>query len=113
MTEASKPDTPTRVGLSEGLGVDEYRKHYEQEWRPTEQERKADELAERYHRETEAYDRTVCTGPVVRGSIMPIGPHEMALVNRNAIKLRKQIMAEAAAAGISAEDMRRAIGQHA
>jgi len=93
--------------------VDEYRKQYEQEWRLTEQERKADELAERYHRETEAYDRTVCTWPIHDGSVMPIGSHELALVNRNAIKVRKQIMAEAAAAGISAEDMRRAIGRHA
>jgi len=103
---------PLGLGLSEELGVDEYRKQHEQEWQQTDQERKAAELAERYHREAEAYDRTVCTGPVVRGSIMPIGPHEMARVNRHAIKLRKQIMAEAAAAGISAEDMRRAIGRH-
>ena len=99
--------------MSEELGVNEYRKQYEQEWQPTEQERKAAELAERYHRETEAYDRTVCTGPIRDGSVMPIGPHELALVNRNAIKVRAQIMAEAAAAGISAEDMRRAIGRHA
>jgi hypothetical protein len=99
--------------IDEELGVDEYRKQYEQEWRLTEQERKAAELAERYHRETEAYDRTVCTGPIRDGSVMPIGSHELALVNRNAIKVRKQIMAEAAAAGISAEDMRRAIGRHA
>lgn len=86
---------------------------YEQEWQQTDQERKAAELAERYHRETEAYDRTVCTGPIRDGSVMPIGPHELALVNRNAIKVRAQIMAEATAAGISAEDMRRAIGRHA
>lgn len=93
--------------------MDEYRKQYETEWRPTEQERKAAELAERYHRETEAYDRTVCTGPIRAGSVMPIGPHEMALVNRNAIKVRKQIVAEAAQHGISREDMVRAIGRHA
>lgn len=104
---------PLGLGLSEELGVDEYRRQYEQEWRPTEQERKAAELAERYHRETETYDRTVCTGPIRDGSVMPIGPHELALVNRNAIKVRERIMAEAAAAGISAEDIRRAIGRHA
>jgi hypothetical protein len=104
---------PLGLGLSEELGVDEYRKQYEQEWQQTDQERKAAELAERYHRGTEAYDRIVCTGPIRDGSVMPIGSHELALVNRNAIKLRKQIMAEAAAAGISAEDMRRAIGRHA
>ncbi len=112
-TENSERGQPLGLPLNDGLGVDKHRKQYEQESRPTEQERKADELAERYHRETEAYDRTVCTGPVVRGSIMPIGPREMAQVNRNAINVRKQIMAEAASAGISAEDMRRAIGRHA
>ena len=99
--------------------MDEYRKQYEQyeqyvqEWQQADQERRAAELAERYHRETEAYDRTLCTGPIRDGSGMPIGSHELALVNRNAIKLRKQIMAEAAAAGISVEDMRRALGRRA
>lgn len=101
------------LGLSEELGVDECRKQYEQEWRPTEQERKAAELAVRYHRETEAYDRTVCTGPIRDGSVMPIGPHELAMVNRNAIKVREQIMHEAAQHGISRQDMARAISRHA
>lgn len=93
--------------------MDEYRKQYEQEWRPTEQERKAAELAERYHRETEAYDRTVCTGPIREGSIIPNNSHEVALVNRNAIKVREQIMQEAAQHGISRQDMAHAISRHA
>jgi hypothetical protein len=53
--------------------LDEYRKQYEQEWQSTARELKCLELAERYHRETEAYDRTVCTGPIRDGSVMPIG----------------------------------------
>ena len=85
-SENSQSAQPLGLPLNDGLGVDEHRRQYEQEWRPTEQERKAAELAERYHRETEAYDRTVCSGPIRDGSVMPIGPHEMALVNRNAIK---------------------------
>lgn len=85
----------------------------QQEWQLTEQERKAEELAQRYHRATEAYDRTVCTGPIRDGSVMPIGPHELALVNRNAIKVREQIMHEAAQHGISRQDMARAIGRNA
>lgn len=93
--------------------MDEYRKQFEHEWRPTEQELKAAELASRYHRETESYDRTVCTGPIRNGSVMPIGPHELALVNRNAIKVREQIMREAAIHGISRKDMVRAISRHA
>ncbi|MCE2692512.1 MAG: hypothetical protein LW862_22390 [Rubrivivax sp.] len=108
--EATKP-----LGLdwSEGQGVDEYRKQHEQEWQPTVQELKAVELAERYHHETEAYDRTVCAGRVLDGSIMPMNHRELALVNGNARRVLAQIMAEAAAAGISAEDMRRSIGRHA
>lgn len=114
MSTTTEPDSePLRVPLSDGLGVDERRKQYEQEWQPTEQDLKCVELAERYHHETEAYDRTVCSGPIQHGSVMPIGPHELALVNRNAIKVRKQIMAEAAAHGISAQEMARAIGRHA
>lgn len=105
--------TPAKVRLTDGLGVAEYRKRFEQEWQPTEQELKAVELAERYHHEAEAYDRTVCTGPVLHGSVMPADHRELALVNGNAARLRKQIMAEAAAHGISAQDMARAIGRHA
>lgn len=86
---------------------------FEQEWRPTQQESKAAELAERYHRETEAFDRLVCTGPIIKGSIMPNGPHEMAQINRNAIKVRRQILDEAAQHGISAHDMARAISKAA
>lgn len=33
---------------------------------------------------TELYDRTVCTGPIKYGCIMPIGYHELGLINRNA-----------------------------
>ncbi len=31
------------------------------------------ECAEEYDRITEEYDRTVCTGPIVRGRIVPVG----------------------------------------
>ena len=75
-----------------------------------EQEMKAAELAERYHRETEAYDRTVCSGPNSHdGLAMPANSYEMGLIGRNARNLRLQIMDEAARAGISREDMQRAI----
>jgi hypothetical protein len=104
---------PLGLGLSEELGVDEYRKQHEQEWQPTERELKAVELAERYHHEAEAYYRTVCTGPVLHGSVMPADHRELALVNGNAARLRKQIMTEAATHGISPQDMARAIGRHA
>jgi len=105
--------TPAKVRLTDGLGVAEYRALYEQEWQPTAQELKCVELAERYHHEAEAYDRTVCTGPVMHGSVMPADHRELAMVNGNAARLRKKIMAEAATHGISPQDMARAIGRHA
>ena len=83
------------------------------EWTPSEQDNRLYELAKRYHEEAEAYDRTVCTGPVMHGSVMPFDHRELALVNGYAWRLRKQIMTEAAAHGINAQDMARAIGRHA
>ena len=105
--------TPAKVRLTDGLGVASHREVFEQEWQPTAQELKTVELAERYHHEAEAYDRTVCTGPVLRGSVMPANHRELALVVGNAGRLRKQIMAEAAMHGISQQDMARAIGRRA
>lgn len=87
----------------------EHRKLWEQTWRLSEQDRKAKELAKRYHDEAEAYDRTICTGPILNGSIQPANAHEFALINSNAYKLRRQILEEAEAAGISKDTMRRAI----
>lgn len=73
---------------------------------------KVAELAGRYHRETEAYDRTVCTGKNSYGLAAPIKPHELGLVNHNARKVREQIMYEAELNGISRKDMARAISHY-
>lgn len=53
-----------------------------------------DKLARHYHASTEAYDRTVCTGPIVRGEIQPASSREFALINRNASYTIKMILAE-------------------
>ena len=50
--------------------------------------------AERYVAESEAYDRTVCTGPIIRGEIMPATPRERALISRAADQLFKRLVAE-------------------
>ena len=92
--------------------LNEFCKQFEQNWQLTGHERKAAELAERYHRETEAYDRAVCTGPIRDGEVMPISGPEMALSSRNAGKVREQIMREAAQHGISRQDMAHAISRH-
>ncbi len=85
---------------------------YEQEWIPTERDQKMYDLAARYHKETEEYDRGVCTGPIVDGGIMPIGRYERAAVERNARRALAAVLQEAELAGISRADMFRAIGKH-
>jgi hypothetical protein len=59
---------------------------YQSDFTPTESERRLSAAAERYIAETEAYDRTVCTGPIKHGAIMPANAHEHGLANRNAMR---------------------------
>lgn len=59
---------------------------YQGVFAPTEAEERLLAAAEQYVAETEAYDRTVCTGPVIRGEIMPANSHERGLANRNAVR---------------------------
>lgn len=80
--------------------------------RPPEQDPRIAELAERYHHETEAYDRTVCSGPILHGLVMPANGREFVLINKNARLALRQVLAEAAQAGIPRLDMQRAISRH-
>ncbi|MFJ7315617.1 hypothetical protein ACIQVE_23225 [Pseudomonas sp. NPDC098747] len=49
-----------------------------------ESETRLQALAEDYCRETEAYDLTVCSGPLGRDGILPDNHQELALINRHA-----------------------------
>jgi len=109
--DATPATEPLALKLTEWLGVT--RADFECEWTPTEKDNKLHELAKRYHDETEAYDRTVCTGPIVRGSIQPFRPWEMAAINRNARQVFDRIAQEAAAHDISRAELWRAVGRHA
>ncbi len=84
---------------------------YEQEWLLTEQDRKVRELAEQYHRDTEGYDRAVCTGPIKEGVIWPATIEQMRLINRNALQRWKEVMKLAEQHGISRRIMQRAISR--
>ena len=59
---------------------------FQTDFTPTESVRRLSVAAEQYVAETEAYDRTVCTGPIKHGSIIPATPREHSLVNRNAMR---------------------------
>ena len=84
---------------------------WQQEWQLTERDNRLHELATRYHTECEAYDRTVCTGPMEQDGIMPANLNEMALINRNAHAVRKRLTEEAAREGIGREELARAISK--
>lgn len=46
-----------------------------------------------YHRITEEYDRTVCSGEAY-GEAIPLGNHELMLVNQFASKTKRRIQVE-------------------
>ena len=56
------------------------------------------ECAEEYVRRTEEHDRKVCTGPIVRGEIMPIG-NEVSLCARHAGRVLNELTDEVVAQG--------------
>lgn len=78
-------------------------------WSYTEKDRKIDDLAKRYHELTEAYDRTVCTGRIVNGSIQPSTPTESALINRNAKTVLSNLLLEAEISEITKPELMAAI----
>jgi hypothetical protein len=83
----------------------------QQEWRVSERDQRLAGIAARYHEQAEAYDREVCTGPVIDGAVWPATPRELALVNRNALGLLQQATREAAADGFTTIEVRRAISR--
>lgn len=75
----------------------------------TEKDRTVASLAKRYHKETEAYDLVVCTGPIRFGEIMPASYRESSLINRHAIEVLNGILLEATSLGISRQEITKAI----
>jgi len=81
------------------------------EYTLTDRERRLYELASWYHADCELYDRIVCTGPVIDGSIMPNGYEELALVGRNALEVRRWIDIEARRDGFTKDEVSQAISK--
>lgn len=86
----------------------DFRQQYEQEFTPSERDLKLYELADRYVTLTENYDRTVCTGPMHHGSIMPANSHELGLINQHAGIILARMPREMVEFGISHEEILRA-----
>jgi hypothetical protein len=73
----------------------DFNKLYFGEFKLSDRELAIRSAAERYVRDCETYDRTVCTGPVTRDGIMPCGPVEQGLSVRNSRRVLADICAEA------------------
>lgn len=86
-----------------------HREHLGIPWRESEEDRTLRLLAEQYHERTEAYDRTVCTGPIINGSIMPVGPYEHSMINKHAAAVRRELGIEAAKSGFTARQWQDAV----
>ena len=68
-------------------------------------------LAQQYHDRTEQYDRTVCTGPIVNGSIMPNDGREYVLASKHAVAVRRTLCSEAERLGFTVDQWWGAVEQ--
>ena len=71
--------------------------------------RELSRLAKQYHQETEYFDRAVCTGPIIRGGIMPATGSEHAAINKNASAVRERLFYETLKLGFSEKQWIQAI----
>ncbi|WP_167492548.1 hypothetical protein [Pseudomonas leptonychotis] len=74
--------------------MNEFHALYQCTFQPSERDQQLRSVAERYVQESEAYDRTVCTGPIRHGWVMPGTSHEHALISRNAQQLMDALCRE-------------------
>jgi hypothetical protein len=66
-------------------------------------------LALRYANETEAFDRSVCTGPLLNGEIMPVTGEQRQKSTQHARKMDLELWREARALGFSYQQWRTAV----
>jgi hypothetical protein len=82
---------------------EDYKALYETSWQQP--DKRLHELAVEYHSRCEAYDRTVCSGPVIDGSIMPGDYREHGLIAHHADKVRTEIVRRGNEMGFSKSDI--------
>lgn len=69
------------------------------------------DLAAEYHRRCEAYDRTVCTGPVTRDGVLPADARQLYLINRHASTILHEIKSRATICGFTNKELMHAISK--
>lgn len=67
-------------------------------------------IAECYVRQTETYDRTVCTGPIGRDGVLQATAQERSLSSRNAMRQMDQLCVEYSHL-FTRSEIRKAIGR--
>lgn len=67
------------------------------------------DLAREYYKRTEAFDRTVCTGPIGRDGIMPIDHQQAAIIGRNAYLVFRDLCRAAESDGFSSKELKEAM----
>jgi len=78
----------------------------------SEKHAKLREFSERYHRLTESYDRTVCTGQIINGEIHPATARQAALTHINAKHVMRDLVRQANPHGITEAELKEAIFRH-
>ena len=67
------------------------------------------DLAKEYHTRTEAYDRAICTGPILHGGIMPETPHQHRAIQRNALAIHRELFGKARNLGFTGIEWQKAL----
>jgi len=93
------------------VSASDFKKQYLQDW-DVARESKLYVFAKEYHDRCEAYDRTVCTGPMGRDGILPSSHIEVGQINRNALKVLDDILKRAAQEGFTREEVQREISRY-
>jgi hypothetical protein len=94
------------------LAPEQYRALFQGEFSIEGQDPDLVKLADEYHQRAEAYDRTVCTGPIGPDGIMPANHAELAKINRHAEQLRHELAGRALRAGFTLMQFKEAMMHH-
>jgi hypothetical protein len=79
---------------------------------PSEKEVMLRAMAVEYLDRTEAFDRTICSGPVKQGFIMPATCREWSIISTHANSVLLELTQRASAIGFTRIDMLSAIQNH-
>lgn len=98
-----------RATGDEALTHEQHRALFQGEFSIEARDRFLIHLADEYHQRTEAFDRTVCTGPMGHDGIMPMNHRELALINANAQRIRRELVDRAVQAGFTEAQFKEAM----